>query len=526
LVAQEYESTLALEALYRLAESDPAAALARLSEFDATLEGDIHYAAFRPGILIDAGSALDDLSVIQEGVNTLAELLEAADPRIEAWHGPLYYNLGNGYSALANRRRRNNYDPDDPLFQETKQAYRKAIAADGSAGGRHLLAEVCVNYGNALSACGRHYEALLAYDQALRAEPTHSMALGNKGIELEHYAYLARNQSVLLLAEAYELCRAAAEDPELDRRGLAKARAIFASHRDALEPRYGDWREQLEKVRARQQSRVNRTQEEDHHLRFAADHGLFLNLCVHDWPCAEKHADGLFFSGYVVPIDDPDTFSRLARYFNQAKEDYSTARYLLAEAQRPTARRQRISDQTHYADVLEYADYGLTAGLAKTALALAYNVLDKIAIFLKWDLGLPEREEETTFRNVWYPGRHPSTLRPEIRAKGDPSLFALYDIALDLRLDPSYKRLRALRHAITHRHLVVHDWLLMVGEHSSANEHILLDELIEQGVTVLRLVKAAMIYLAAYLSQDQRRKESEASGVIAPLVFHWQHEMR
>ncbi|MDP9473971.1 MAG: LA2681 family HEPN domain-containing protein [Chloroflexota bacterium] len=515
-------STIVLNALYRLAETDLRAALERMAEYDAILADDFHYAAFRPGVLINAGCSLDDPAPIQDGIHALAAILDSADPRMAGWRTALLYNLGNGYAALAAHERRTHRDPDSPLLQRTKWAYRDAIAA-GDSRDRHLQAEICTNYGNALSNCGRHYEALLAYDQALRAEPTHAMAMGNKGIELERYAHLAPNQSGLLLAEAYELCRAAAGDKALDRTGLASARAIFAKHRDGLEPVYVEWQERL--VAARSRGRVNHKWigEEEHHHRFAADHGLYLNLCVHDWPCSEQHTDALFFS-YVSPLSDPDPFPRLARYFNQAKEDYATARYLLAEAQRPTPRRERISDWTSYADLLEYAEYGLTPGLVKAAYATAYNVLDKIAVFLKWDLGLPEAERTIDFKRVWRQKNAP-TLRPEIAAKGDPSLFALYDISLDLR-DPGFERLGAVRHAITHRHLVVHDWLLIVGENSTEDEHIRLDELIERGIELLRLVKAALIYLAAYLSQDQERKTAAMQGLVPPLPISWQHQIR
>lgn len=390
---------MVLNTLYRLAEADPPAALERMAESDVSFSDDLHYMAFRPGILINVGSALDNPTFIQEGVASLAALLASGDPRLADWHRALFYNLGNGYSELATRKRRSGVDPDDPLLQQTKQAYREAIKAAEGNHDQHLLAEVYTNYGNALSACGRHYEALLAYDCALGVEPTHSMALGNKGIELERYAFLARNQSGLLLAEAYELCRAGAEDEALENRGLASARAAFAKHRDRLEPVHTEWRDRLEVVRRRKPLGACRTRDEEHHHRFTVEHGLYLNLCVHAWPCPEQHTDALFF-GYVAPLDDPHVFDRLARYFNQAKEDYATARYLLAEAVRPTPRRQRISDWTRYADLLEYADYGLTAGLAKAAYAAAYNILDKIAVFLKWELGLPESETDTSFRRV------------------------------------------------------------------------------------------------------------------------------
>jgi hypothetical protein len=66
----------------------------------------------------------------------------------------------------------------------------------------------------------------------------------------------------------------------------------------------------------------------------------------------------------------------------------------------------------------------------------------------------------------------------------------------------------------------------MVGKHSSEDEHIEFDDLITQGVTMLRLAKAALIYLATYLSRDQKRKTSHVPVVTAPLLFRWQHEMR
>jgi len=99
-----------------------------------------------------------------------------------------------------------------------------------------------------------------------------------------------------------------------------------------------------------------------------------------------------------------------------------------------------------------------TSAVFETCSQTAHNVLDKVAVFLKWDLNLPETERAADFKRVWHRGRD-TALRPEVSAKDDPNLYALYDISLDLG-HPSFERLSQIRHAITHRQLVVHDWLL------------------------------------------------------------------
>jgi hypothetical protein len=328
----------------------------------------------------------------------------------------------------------------------------------------------------------------------------------------------------MLLAEAYELCQAGAAAEILDGQGLAAARAVFAERRDALEPIYREWCRRLHAARQQKQAASELSDVENHHRRFAIEHNLYLNLCVHSWPCSEQHTDSLFFE-YVAPIDDIHVFDRLARYFNQAKEDYATARYLLAEAIRPTRHRPIISDWTRYADLLEYADYGLSAGLAKAAFAGAFNILDKIAVFLKWELGLKDNETSIYFRKIWYDKREKAKLRKEIRDKNDMNLFALYDIALELG-QPSYRRLGDIRRAITHRHLVSHEWLLMVGENSSEDEHILFDNLVSESVAMLKYAKAALIYLASYLSEEFQRRARGSGDLISPLPIVWQDEMR
>jgi hypothetical protein len=348
------------------------------------------------------------------------------------------------------------------------------------------------------------------------------MAMGNKGIEIERYAFLARNQSGLLLAEAYELVDAAANDATLDDRGLASARSTFAASRDRLKIAYSEWATDLATLRQRIPTERPRTLTEARHHDFATEHGLYLNLCIHDWPCSEKYTDSLFF-GYIAPTNDPYVFNRLARYFNQAKEDYAIARYLIVEALHPTPSRQRVSEKTQYADLLEYADYGLNAGLLKTAFIAAYNILDKIAVFLKWELALPEGESLVSFRRIWYPNRRATNLRTEFMRKDDSNLYALYDIAIDLGKEDLH-HLNTVRHAITHRHLVVHEWFLMVGEHSDENEHILFDDLVGYGVEILQLIKAALIYLASYLNQEHSRKMKESQGFVAPMPFYWQSD--
>ena len=78
-------SSVALMELYRLAEIDPVAVMDRLIELDSEFLGNLHYMAFRPGVVINSGIALGDRLKIRQGVDSLEKALASNDHILDNW---------------------------------------------------------------------------------------------------------------------------------------------------------------------------------------------------------------------------------------------------------------------------------------------------------------------------------------------------------------------------------------------------------------------------------------------------------
>ena len=62
---------------------------------------------------------------------------------------------------------------------------------------------------------GRNYEAINAFDQVIKANPTFGMAYGGKAVSLEYYTKLSPQQSLHLINISYNLLVKALEDTSL-----------------------------------------------------------------------------------------------------------------------------------------------------------------------------------------------------------------------------------------------------------------------------------------------------------------------
>ncbi len=91
------------------------------------------------------------------------------------------------------------------------------------------------NIANILEKYGRNYEALFAYDRALKANPNFGMALGNKAIALSYYNQLAPQQSLVLLNTSYSLLKHALNDPSLKEIGYEPAWVEFNDRLESIE---------------------------------------------------------------------------------------------------------------------------------------------------------------------------------------------------------------------------------------------------------------------------------------------------
>src|SRR4030042_4989229 len=157
------------------------------------------------GLLIDIGSALDKEEIILEGIGLLEKRFNdiATDERLAATAS---YNRANGYYALyAIKRRRSTFAYFSKTIELDKARHYFRKALEFNSVDPHFVSQIWVNLGNCFDNVGRVIEALDCYEKALKYEPPHSMALGNKGVAIFSYANVAGEHQGAFLKEAYSL---------------------------------------------------------------------------------------------------------------------------------------------------------------------------------------------------------------------------------------------------------------------------------------------------------------------------------
>jgi hypothetical protein len=163
--------------------------------------------------------------------------------------------------------------------------------------------------------------------------------------------------------------------------------------------------------------------------------------------------------------------------------------------------------------------------MLKTAFRLAVDVLDKIAFFVRDYYSVKSiSSQKVNLRNLFSLETTPLNLRSELAGKNNIFLFALFDLALDLRKNGYYEFVYERRNALTHRVLVVHDMILEESQEDipRVNMHDFLKECIQ----IMQITRAAVIYLILMVDLEEQRASGKGphgtiSGTPVDGVLRW-----
>jgi hypothetical protein len=238
--------------------------------------------------------------------------------------------------------------------------------------------------------------------------------------------------------------------------------------------------------------------------------------------------DILTLPDLVTPIDTPPS---LIGFFNQMKQEFASARWLYYESIR--------SKGVHFSDrevllynTLDYPAYGLAVEKTKMAMRMAYSLLDKIAFFLNDYLALGVKPKRVSFRSIWHTGDNPPTVREEFDKSQNLPLRGLYWLSKDIldevfqdSTEPDARELYEIRNHLEHKYLKTHDMLIRPSGQPSSGwmidtlaYSISRTELDAKGLRVLKLARAALMYLSlGVASEEARRAEKRGDGLVAPM---------
>ncbi len=511
-----------LLALNELALREPHKPLALLREYEEKFQEDRNLRRNSGGLLIDIGTYLNQASLVEEGIRRIEDA-----PGADNASSTSFYNLANGFLVLHNIERRSkgteyHFEPDGTPLVKAKYYYRKALAIAES--DRNSRAQQWINYGNCLSGLGRSVEAISAYDQALNRVPDHPMAKGNLAVELHYFARIADH--LAFLVDARQMLDEALSDKRLDKYGGGRPRQHFEHTRQQIVAVLSSMGKDPN-APAEHSIPSFRSDYERKYVEFCARNQVFLNFCLRCRRCSGYARDSLTFS-LTTDIDDQTSFVRLSRVVNEIKEQYASARFLLYQSVHPLLDTVPIDEITTYTDSLDYAVYGVRVASLKLAFESAYNILDKIAHFVNdyLKLGVKPGPKLTFATNgsIWRL-KDNGPLRREIVQLQNWHLFGLYDLARDLYIDPKeheldghWGKLRRTRNALTHEYLILHvEGMGWTVEADAPHLHLYYSDFVEQTIALLRLARAAIIYLIAFIDWEERKKHQSSNGFIAPM---------
>lgn len=396
-----------------------------------------------------------------------------------------------------------------------------------------LYYQTKVNYCNLLVNIGRYPNAI--YNMRKIAKKKFGMAIGNLGLEVFDYARLDYDitHQQLLLEKAASLLKEAINYSDSDVHPSAKS--IFHetllnitdedSHEeilnalpsiDFLETNNSNFRFDEEEV----------TEEEFEYRRWTVDNALMLNTVNDvDYSYDFSH-DSIHLPSMIVAIDK--YHSTLHGLFNQIKQEYSSARFMLYEG--------IFASDTHFSDkevflvnTLDYPKYGLNIEKTKSAYRVAYSLFDRIAYFLDKYYELGYKPHQISFKKVW---NDKSKLLEY--AKTNPSLKALHWINKDLYkssiseyedyIDPTLRKTNIIRNTMEHRYLKILDSVI-VGEAKESTydnfaDVITTEQFYDLGVNLVRTCREAIILLCMAVNLEEKNKAKELDNdTIPPISF-------
>ncbi|PKD38164.1 hypothetical protein CWO84_23350 [Methylomonas sp. Kb3] len=391
--------------------------------------------------------------------------------------------------------------------------------------GTDLKLRITTNLANVLNHVGRFTEAIEYWDQAISDIPEFSMAIGNRGMALFWYSRFIEDpetQALFLKSSRVAFCNALSLGVE----NHAKAPMLELlehlnklANWDELNPGFSIFggEDELEKA----------------YRKWCVQHRLVLNQANDLSSSIDGLQDTLTLPSIVTNIrEKPEWLPVPYAIFNQLKQEFVSARFLLFEATREQDLPLHFSDYGIILyDTLDYRFYRLWIEKLKMAFLSAHTILDKVAYIINeyWEIGHPIHKVD--FNSVWFFGKGNQRKLIEKFTECDNwplrGLFSLsrdfyYQKNADRPLDPEAKLLHDIRNHIAHKYLRVHvDDLYNAEDDRSLNGleisfPITEIELTAQTIKLLKLVRSTLIYLtAAVAHEESKRTASISSGMIA-----------
>jgi hypothetical protein len=448
---------------------------------------------YRAGILIDAGFLAKDRRAIEEGNLILRRLLGDRDRT--AGRVDWLYNLANGIRYL-------NEDPgDQSSFLNAALARQEARALYARASDQTDYSDIATraqtNLANTLLESDRWLEAYEHYRIALNTDRANAIAATGAARILRRLATRVDRESGAVIEALAASMIAAAQGVEERTRELGGQLAVAGIQE------YLTW------TSSEQSPDLKGSNEYE---TFISRHRLALTAVPEGVGSGGRRIDTVRIRSVVQKVGGGFRVPSVFSMFNVLKAEYLAARYIAF-----LALHQSIPETGAYSDTLDYALYGTRQSLLTSAQRGSYDVLDKIAVAATHYMSIPEKGSSVSFRTRWMTGKKEGALAwsPAIMAvemTDNPGVRALTEISLDLESGGFLGKHRNLRHASTHRFVVMRD----MGRAEESDEWIDYHHVrnVEASlIETLKMTRAALFYFVDLVEHEEKRRKGRAGAI-------------
>ena len=460
------------------------------------------------GLLIDAAHAHRDATGTSHAVNITAHLDTSA--WTSAQRAMLHFFLANANDDLRQREAKTPVDRWDWTTTHFDGSLLHLRQATNEPGFTDLPTEVqckiLTNLGNNLSTIGRYIEAQEHWDHALKIDPAFPMARANRGYGRFHYAKTLHDpghREAFLHLAYHDLSAGIPNIPYPD------AKRYFTSVRQQIErvAPASHW-EQPHEFRT---FPLGDTDDEIAYRTWTLQRRLFLNP-INDLTTESVAAhDVIHTPNMIVPLGEPPIYQG---FFNQLKQEYTTARLLLYNGLHRLAPAWADSG-VQLLNTLDYPAYGTNLEFVKLAYRSLYSLFDKIAYFLNSYLHLGIDEKRVNFRTLWHEQENnKKPLKTQFTKYANLPLRGLYWISRDL--DEKTERhltdaaaLNTIRQHLEHKYLKVHTETAVPPEWVDTLAHnVQRADLEAKALRLAAIARAALLYLILGITvEEQHRRE-------------------
>lgn len=421
-------------------------------------------------------------------------------------------------NALAGERYGTKWQWEQPTLAREIFYLRRAVSHPEFAKSPDAIRCMCLNnLGNRLRVAGREIEALACWRRALEVRPNFGMSLCNRARVLAGYAEALEDPDdrALFYWVAHKEASSAVAPTAIY--APVQNDKLSWDHTKELK----DWIESFLDVKGiaaldpLKGQDGSATEEERSYRHWCLSNCLYLNPLNDLGPHFIAAEDPLGLPSIIVPVDSPHRF---VSFFDQMKQEYVSARWLLYEGQR--AKVSHFSDRGVALFATEpRPSLGLAVEKVKAAYRISYSLFDKISFFINFymELGIPERQ--VTFRTLWRPGEK-LPIRAEFDRTGNWGFCALYWLSKDFFektndevAEPQARRLSEIRNFLEHKYLRV----TVADPPAAPPDDLALtvprNQFEAKAVHLLKLARSALIYLAVGCNLEEKRRTPRYAGL-------------